>query len=141
MRIAGLFKIYRQIFAGVLRWSVFLLVLTIISLGNSQQDRNIKRKNGYSPPGTYSVRASPDQNKILQDLGSGPEYFALDFFTVVARSPADNYMISPFSIWSLLVLMSEGSAGNTYAEIKNTLRFPNQETLRSAYKIIDGILT
>lgn len=50
-------------------------------------------------------------------------------------------MISPFSVWSLLILMVEGAAGNTLAELQQTLRI-NQDTtfIREAYKRINTAL-
>lgn len=43
--------------------------------------------------------------------------------------------MSPFSIWSLLILLVEGSDGNTFFQLKNTLRLPADFTnFRAVYK-------
>lgn len=52
-----------------------------------------------------------------------------------------DFIISPFSIWSLLVLQAEGAVGNTYEQLKKVLRLPDDLThLRSAYKHIQKAL-
>lgn len=52
-----------------------------------------------------------------------------------------DFIISPFSIWSLLVLQAEGAAGNTLEQLKRVLRLPDDLTyLRSAYKHIQKAL-
>lgn len=57
------------------------------------------------------------------------------------NSHSGDFMISPFSVWSLLILMVEGAMGNTLAELQQTLRI-NQDTafIREAYKRINTAL-
>lgn len=46
-----------------------------------------------------------------------------------------DFIVSPFSIWSLLLLQAEGAGGNTYEQLKKVLRLPDDLTyLRMAYK-------
>lgn len=50
-------------------------------------------------------------------------------------------MISPFSIWSLLVLIAEGANGNTLEEIRKALRIQSDITsVREGYKLIQNAL-
>lgn len=49
--------------------------------------------------------------------------------------------MSPFSIWSLLVLTAEGADGDTYNQLQQVLRLPQDLTyLRMAYKHIQKSL-
>lgn len=50
-------------------------------------------------------------------------------------------MISPFSIWSLLLLVAEGSADNSFTELEKVLRLPKDlNYLRLAYKNFQRLL-
>lgn len=50
-------------------------------------------------------------------------------------------MIAPFSVWSLMLLVSEGSVGRTYDQMKAILRLPNDvNSLRTAYKNFERLL-
>lgn len=88
----------------------------------------------------YEVNTPEHQEQILRIISPAAESFALDFFSVVSRSPDDNFMISPYSIWSLLVLISEGASGKTFSQIQSRLQLPDANTLRKAYKLVDKIL-
>lgn len=56
----------------------------------------------------------------------------------MAREPAastDDFVLSPFPIWTLLVVLSEGAAGNTYTQLEDVLRLPSDLThVRMLYK-------
>lgn len=46
-----------------------------------------------------------------------------------------DFIISPFSIWSLLVLLAEGAEGSTYTQLSKVLRLPaNLTEIRTFYK-------
>lgn len=50
-----------------------------------------------------------------------------------------NAIISPLSIWSLLLLLAEGSAGRTYEQLASVLRLPaNLSRIRMIYKYLHG---
>lgn len=50
-------------------------------------------------------------------------------------------MVSPFAVWSLLLLLTEGAGGNTLTELRNTLHTGNDQTVvRAAYQIISRYL-
>lgn len=52
-----------------------------------------------------------------------------------------DFIVSPFSIWSLLLLEAEGAAGNTWKQLQSVLRLPEDLTyLRLAYKHIQKAL-
>lgn len=52
-----------------------------------------------------------------------------------------DFIISPFSIWSLLVLEAEGAEGNTLKQLQSVLRIPEDlSPLRNAYKRIQKAL-
>lgn len=53
----------------------------------------------------------------------------------------DNYdfIISPFSVWSLLILTAEGAGGNTYTQLQQVLGLPADLThIRDGYKHIQN---
>lgn len=52
-----------------------------------------------------------------------------------------DFIIAPFSIWSLLVILAEGSAGNTYKQLEDVLKLPKDlSQIRSAYKYMEQAL-
>lgn len=52
-----------------------------------------------------------------------------------------NAMLSPFSVWSTLALVTEGSAGNTYKQLASALHLNmGSKSLRSRYEYVDNIL-
>lgn len=56
----------------------------------------------------------------------------------MSRGPKTYYtdfILSPFSIWTLLVLLTEGAGGNTFTQLETVLRLPPDLTnLRLLYK-------
>lgn len=51
----------------------------------------------------------------------------------------NNAIVSPLSIWSLLLLLAEGSAGRTYDQLATVLRLPaDLSRIRMIYKYLHG---
>lgn len=82
--------------------------------------------------------------EAIEQISKNSEEFSLEFLKLLSRAvtPVNyDFIVSPFSIWSLLVLQAEGAAGNTYAQLKKVLRLPEDLTyLRIAYKQIQKSL-
>lgn len=82
--------------------------------------------------------------EAIEQVSKNSEEFSLEFLKLLSRAvtPVNyDFIVSPFSIWSLLVLQAEGAAGNTYAQLKKVLRLPEDLTyLRMAYKQIQKSL-
>ncbi|XP_052848647.1 serine protease inhibitor 77Ba-like [Drosophila gunungcola] len=74
----------------------------------------------------------------MDTVSQGLEDFSLDLLQRVALSGEKynhNFMISPFSVWSLLVLLYEGSGGETLNQLRKTLRINvDDKSLRSFYE-------
>lgn len=52
-----------------------------------------------------------------------------------------NFIISPFSVWSLMLLVSEGANNESYAQLAKVLRLPNDlNTVRVVYKQFQRLL-
>lgn len=83
--------------------------------------------------------------EALEQISKGSEQFSLEFLKLLSRAvtPVNyDFIVSPFSIWSLLVLQAEGAAGNTYKQLQKVLRLPEDLTyLRMAYKHIQKSLS
>uniref|UniRef100_A0A1I8PPY9 Serpin domain-containing protein n=1 Tax=Stomoxys calcitrans TaxID=35570 RepID=A0A1I8PPY9_STOCA len=79
----------------------------------------------------------------LLNVSKGAEEFSLELLAKISNEhlsvPHRSYMVSPLSVWSLLVLLTEGAEGNTLTELRNTLRIQNDspQSLRSAYRQIN----
>lgn len=80
----------------------------------------------------------------LKQISYGTEQFSLEFLKRLSVAVAGvdyNFIVSPFSIWSLLVLTAEGAEGDTYNQLQQVLRLPEDLSyLRMAYKHIQKSL-
>lgn len=53
-----------------------------------------------------------------------------------------NVALSPYTIWTLMALISEGAQGNTLKEIDNTLLLPtNKKMLRNSFQNLTKFLS
>lgn len=81
---------------------------------------------------------------LINQISKGAENFSLELFSTVSNLLAgtkNNYMISPFSVWALLLLVAEGAEGRTLEELQNTLRITNDTSLlRQGYSSIERFL-
>ncbi|XP_047489434.1 leukocyte elastase inhibitor-like [Penaeus chinensis] len=64
--------------------------------------------------------------------------FSVDLFKEVLPSTG-NFIFSPYSVWSALVLAYFGSGGNTQAQLEQVLQLTNKEETLALYKSIDQI--
>ncbi|XP_042870167.1 leukocyte elastase inhibitor A-like [Penaeus japonicus] len=64
--------------------------------------------------------------------------FSVDLFKEVLPSTG-NFVFSPYSVWSALVLAYFGSGGNTQAQLEQVLLLTNKEETLALYKSIDQI--
>ncbi|ROT64349.1 putative serine proteinase inhibitor [Penaeus vannamei] len=62
--------------------------------------------------------------------------FSLDLLKK-ALPPTGNFFISPFSVWSALVLAYFGSRGNTKAELEQVLRLTNREDTLALFRALE----
>lgn len=103
------------------------------------------------------------EQEVLRLISQGSEYFALQLFkvslkifnlyakliilmhliitfqSVLQENSAQNYnfIMSPFSVWSLIVLLVEGAGGKTLKEIESVLGLPdNIAYVRHGYQQI-----
>nr|XP_044249746.1 serine protease inhibitor 77Ba [Drosophila takahashii] len=84
------------------------------------------------------------EEDVLISISQGVQEFALDLLqriSVEVERLNRDFMISPFSVWSLLVLLYEGSEGETYNQLRQALRINvEDEKLRGAYKVWSSFL-
>ncbi|XP_016924768.4 serine protease inhibitor 77Ba [Drosophila suzukii] len=90
-----------------------------------------------------AVRSNFDED-VLVSISQGVQDFALDLLqriSIEVEKANRDFMISPFSVWSLLVLLYEGSEGETYNQLRQVLRINvEDEKLRGAYKVWSSFL-
>jgi len=70
--------------------------------------------------------------------------FGIELFTKVALEEQTNLMLSPLSASTALTMLLNGCGGNTYSQLKTTLRYPAGQSIgdiNSAYKsLVDQLL-
>ncbi|XP_016972951.1 serine protease inhibitor 77Ba isoform X1 [Drosophila rhopaloa] len=135
------------------------LVLGMIFLcaANPQSSNGLPQLSVGSPltaltdPAAFERAGSPIQSMrsdfgtdVLISISQGVQVFALDLLqriSIEVEESNRDFMISPFSIWSLLVLLYEGSNGETYNQLGRVLRINVEgEKLRGAYKVWSSFL-
>ncbi|XP_026845457.1 serine protease inhibitor 77Ba [Drosophila persimilis] len=76
---------------------------------------------------------------LLRNISLGAQEFGLDLLqriSVEVHKSNRDFMISPFSVWSLLVLLYEGASGATYEQLRRALRINvEDEKLRAVYQV------
>ncbi|XP_034482010.1 serine protease inhibitor 77Ba [Drosophila innubila] len=87
---------------------------------------------------SYALRSEFNVD-TLRKISLGAQQFGLDLLyrisTQVEKANRD-FMISPFSVWSLLLMLFEGSGGATYDQLRQVLRINvDAEDLRAVYRI------
>ncbi|XP_059613652.1 serine protease inhibitor 77Ba [Phlebotomus argentipes] len=123
-------------------------------LQNQLQQQHIQQVNSRLPSLQEIQHDAPQTNllpnssglekEVLRVISQGSENFALQLFKgVLQENTAQNYnfIMSPFSVWSLIVLLVEGSAGRTLSEIETVLGLPrNIAYVRDGYRQIRNAL-
>lgn len=94
--------------------------------------------------GPLDALRSNFQEDTLRKIAKGAQEFGLDLLTRISTTLEKgnkDFMISPFSVWSLLVLLYEGAAGQTYEQLRQTLRVNvPDEDLRGVYRVWSSYL-
>lgn len=99
--------------------------------------------NRVGMPASINLDVGEYAEQSLRNLSKGAEEFSLEFLAKISNEhlavPRRSYMVSPLSVWSLLVLLTEGAEDITLKELRNTLRLNNNppQSLRSAYRQIN----
>ncbi|XP_044765721.1 serine protease inhibitor 77Ba-like [Coccinella septempunctata] len=81
------------------------------------------------------------QNSI--NIGDGLNTFATNLLQATADEAGEemNLALSPYTVWSLLSIISEGARGNTLKELETVLNIPYDKTeFRNEYKQLRGTL-
>nr|XP_014096706.2 serine protease inhibitor 77Ba [Bactrocera oleae]XP_036214158.1 serine protease inhibitor 77Ba [Bactrocera oleae]XP_036214159.1 serine protease inhibitor 77Ba [Bactrocera oleae]XP_036214160.1 serine protease inhibitor 77Ba [Bactrocera oleae]XP_036214161.1 serine protease inhibitor 77Ba [Bactrocera oleae]XP_036214162.1 serine protease inhibitor 77Ba [Bactrocera oleae] len=75
-------------------------------------------------------------------IADGAEKFGLELFTLISTDATDNdFVISPFSVWALLLLLVEAASENTLVELNTALRInQDRQALRQAFNVVQQFL-
>ncbi|CAD7005894.1 unnamed protein product [Ceratitis capitata] len=75
-------------------------------------------------------------------IADGAEKFSLEFFSAMSDAAQDiDFVTSPFSVWALLLLLVEGSAGSTLKELTTALHISeDRPVLRQIFNVIQQFL-
>ncbi|XP_031636188.1 uncharacterized protein LOC116349073 [Contarinia nasturtii] len=137
---------YRKMYLHHRLYKIFTILLCIFHLTVA----NIQSQESIVFPTTYLQRQksfdllsnNTVSSESIVELSRSAEAFSIEYFQHISRlevSKNNNLIISPFSIWSLLLLLAEGSSGRTYEQLSAVLRLPNDLTkIRRVYKYIQS---
>lgn len=68
--------------------------------------------------------------------------FPFKLLSEAHRNDDANFIVSTFSIWSVMLLVAEGASNRTHDQLKQALRLPNDfQQTRSIYKNIENVLS
>lgn len=99
-----------------------VLLLSLLSLAGGGSPQCISKNDEMSPP------PRPDLGHIAP--------FSVALFREVLPSKG-NFVFSPYSVWTALVLAYFGSGGNTQTQLEQVLQLTNKEETLALYKSID----
>ncbi|EDV97378.1 serine protease inhibitor 77Ba [Drosophila grimshawi] len=133
---------------NAMRLGVGILLLCVICLGQQQfPPLSVgSTLEALTPSAAFQSNNSPNQallsnfnRETLRSIAKGAQEFGLDLLSRISIGLGNNmtdFMISPFSVWSLLILIYEGAAGQTYQELRKALRIRVEDAeLRSVYRV------
>jgi len=109
-----------------------------LSVGNSLEALTPQAAFRPNNDPSYALRSEFNED-TLRKISIGAQQFGLDLLsrisTQVEKANRD-FMISPFSVWSLLLTLFEGAGGSTYDQLRQVLRINvDAEDLRAVYRI------
>ncbi|XP_036326783.1 serine protease inhibitor 77Ba, partial [Rhagoletis pomonella] len=75
-------------------------------------------------------------------ITEGAEKFGLELFTKISDAAGnEDFMISPFSVWALLLLLVEAASGSTLNELRTVLHITeDRQSLRQAFNVVQQFL-
>jgi len=121
-----------------------LTTIILICLLNPLTLCGAQRALAFAPSDPPDELVRSQTLAALSQISRGSEEFALDIFQRLSAAVTQydyDFIVSPFSVWSLLLLEAEGAAGNTRKQLQSVLRLPEDLTyLRLAYKHIQKAL-
>ncbi|KAH8295630.1 hypothetical protein KR018_000561 [Drosophila ironensis] len=141
-------------FPGQMMWLPLVLSLVglcfaqqqqypLLSVGNPLQALTDPTAFQRGPTHVQSVRSNFDDD-VLRNISQGMQEFALDLLhkiSVEVEKSNKDFMVSPFSVWSLLILLYEGASGETYNQMRRALRINvEDEKLRGVYRVWSSFL-
>ncbi|KAH8410723.1 hypothetical protein KR222_000730, partial [Zaprionus bogoriensis] len=136
---------------NVVRLLLGLLLLAVV--GSVVQGQGFKLSVGetlqpLTNEAAFRIDSSPVsslrsnfQEDTLRKIAIGAQEFGLDLLTRISTDFDRDFMISPFSVWSLLILLYEGAAGQTFEQLRQVLRVNvADEDLRGVYRVWSSYL-
>lgn len=95
-------------------------------------------------PQDLNIRFDNIKNRTIRwdgELSRNAEEFSLTLLAYIeSLYQNQNFMISPFSIHSLLVMIAEGASGNTFEELRKALGLESQQRARDFHQYISTAL-
>lgn len=109
--------------------------------------QNVTMANRNTSPPVSITLPLPNiarQRDVIERIAVGSQEFAIEMFVrlVDVISPMrQDFVLSPFAVWSLLLPLSEGASNNTLLEMQRTMRLTDdQKLLREAFRIVKTYL-
>lgn len=147
-----------------MNWYLYLILYSVFSCGvYGQYDENYdfdedsdgnpvtpgSNPPGSSPAGSNSAGINPvTSGPTVENFVAGPSVEKLGlgietylYANLLRTQPKQNLVLSPLSIWSILLLIYEGSGGETRKQLQDALRLPrNVDELRLEYSKVSYFL-
>lgn len=122
-----------------------LNITTPTQATNQFGNKNVPAPNlSFAPIFSQTVISKEAARESAQRLSEGAYKFSMELFgkiSDVAQSGRHDFMISPFAVWSLLLLLLEGSEGNTYSELRKGLYIEqDMPSIRKAFRDVQNFL-
>lgn len=114
----------------------------------NEQQLNVQQPTKINNEQQKLLAAQQAIAQSIMQISSGSEKFSLELYkrlalTLDQMSGGQDFIISPFSVWSLLILTAEGAMGNTYAQLRDVMGLEKdltRDSIRRGYRHIQDSL-
>lgn len=92
-------------------------------------------------PSSIDDRINVDNSDKYAELARSVELFSNDLFYEMHSVLGENFMMSPFSIYTLLLLIAEGAEGESLNQITSALKVSDLKSIREKFRLLNGTLS
>jgi serpin B len=110
--------------------SLFLLIAITIAFSGCNKD---------NPEPNLTPKQLEITAKTLEVIDNSNE-FGIELFTKTSEDVTKNFMLSPLSASTCLTMLLNGCGGNTYNQLKATLKYPEGMTLSEVNESYKGLV-
>jgi len=72
----------------------------------------------------------------VKDVALGNSMFGLNLYNIIKKENPGNIILSPFSVSSVMAMVTEGAKGETLKELMKGMSFPEEKQMKTGYSAV-----